>query len=107
MFAFLKRTIVVLLGFLLIVVLIWFFGPYFAFGSYRPLATEMARLIAIGVVVGLWLLNRAIKRLRAFRKSDRLLAAVVAQPQQPEKARTPAEVQKLRERFDEAVAARS
>ena len=36
MFAFLKRTIVVLLGFVLIVVLIWVFGPYFAFGSYRP-----------------------------------------------------------------------
>ena len=89
MFAFLKRTIVVLLGFLLIVVLIWIFGPYFAFGSYRPLETEMARLIAIGVVVAAWLVAKAIKRFRSFRKSDRLLAAVVAQPQQPEKARTP------------------
>ena len=65
----------------------------------------MARLIAIGVVIAAWLLAKAIKRFRSFRKSDRLLAAVVAQPQQPEKARTPAEVQKLRERFDEAVAA--
>ena len=104
MFAFLKRTFVVLLGLLLIVVFIWFAGPYFAFGQYRPLETEFARLIAIGVIVGCWVVWRLVKRLRAFRASDRLLAAVVAQPQ-PEAARPPAEVVKLRERFDEAVAA--
>jgi type VI secretion system protein ImpL len=104
MFAFLKRTFVILLGFLLIVVFIWYAGPYFAFGQYRPLETPTARLIAIGLVVGCWLLARLVKRLRAFRASDRLLAAVVAQPQ-PEKARPPAEVLKLRERFDEAVSA--
>jgi len=104
MFAFLKRTFVLILGFLLIVVFIWYAGPYFAFGPYRPLETPTARLVAIGIVVGCWLLARLVKRLRAFRASDRLLAAVVAQPQ-PEQARTPAEVLKLRERFDEAVAA--
>ena len=105
MFAFLKRTIVILLGFLLIAFLIWYFGPFFGWGSSRPLETPFARLIAIGVVVLCWLVVKAVKRLRAFRKSDKLLAAVVAQPQQPERNRTPAEVQKLRERFDEAVAA--
>jgi type VI secretion system protein ImpL len=105
MFAFLKRTIVVLLGFLLVAFLIWYFGPFFGWGTSRPLETPFARLIAIGVVVLCWLMVKAVKRLRAFRKSDRLLAAVVAQPQQPERNRTPAEVQKLRERFDEAVAA--
>src|SRR5688572_25185010 len=105
MLAFLKRTFVVLVGFSLLVVFIWFAGPYFAFGSYRPLETPLSRLIAIGVVVACWLIAKAVKRLRAYRKSDRFLAAVAAQPQQPEKARTPAEVQKLRERFDEAVSA--
>src|SRR5687768_12553403 len=105
MFAFLRRAFVILLGFLLIVVFIWFAGPYFAFGDYRPLETELARLIAIGVVIGCWLLAKAIKRFRAYRRSDRLLAAVAAQPQPVVQNRTPAEVQKLRERFDEAVAA--
>ncbi len=106
MFAFLKRTFVILLGFLLIVVFIWYAGPYFAFGPYRPLETPNARLIAIGIIVGCWLLARLVRRLRALRASDRLLAAVVAQPQpQREQARTPAEVLKLRERFDEAVSA--
>jgi type VI secretion system protein ImpL len=102
MFAFLRRSFVLLLGFLLIVVFIWFAGPYFAFADFRPLESETARLIAIGVVVGCWLLARLWKRLKAYRASDRLLTAVVAQPQ-PEKARPPAEVAKLRERFEEAV----
>ena len=104
MFAFLKRTFVVLLGLLLIVLFIWYAGPYFAFAEFRPLESETARLIAIAVIVGCWLLARLVKRLKAFRASDRLLTAVVAQPQ-PEKARTPAEVAKLRERFEEAVSA--
>ena len=104
MFALLKRTFVVLIGFLLIALFIWYAGPYFAFAEFRPLESQTARLIAIGIVVGLWLLARLFKRLRSYKRSDRLLAAVVAQPQ-PEKARTPAEVVKLRERFEEAVGA--
>jgi type VI secretion system protein ImpL len=104
MFAFLRRAFVVILGFLLIFLFIWIAGPYFAFGSYRPLESVTARLIALGIVIGAWLAWKLVNRVRAYRKSDRLLAAVVAQPQ-PEKTRTPAEIQKLRERFDEAVAA--
>ncbi|MEO6236907.1 MAG: type VI secretion system membrane subunit TssM, partial [Vicinamibacterales bacterium] len=106
MFAFLKRTIVVLLGLLLIVVFIWFAGPFFAFADWRPLETANARLITIGVVVACWALFRLFKRLRATRAGDRLLAAVAAPP--PLKAQEPpppAEVQKLRERFEEAVSA--
>ena len=106
MFAFLKRSFIVLLGLLLIVLFIWYAGPYFAFAQFQPLESETARLIAIGVVIGFWLLLRLMKRLKAYRASDRLLTAVVAQPQpQAEKARTPAEVVKLRERFEEAVSA--
>jgi len=104
MLAFLKRFFVVLVGLLLSAVFIWYAGPYFEFAEYRPLATERARLIAIAVVVGCWLAVRLVKRLRSFRASDRLLAAVVAQPQSAE-ARPPAEVLKLRERFEEAVSA--
>jgi len=103
MFAFLKRTAVVLIGLLLIVGFIWFAGPYFAFADFRPLESETARLLAIALVVACWLFFRLMKRLRAYRASDRLLTAVVAQPQ-PEKARPPAEVAKLRERFEEAIA---
>src|SRR5690348_11732801 len=101
MFAFLKRTFIILLGLLLITLFIWYAGPYFAFADFRPFETEFARLVAIGIVIGIWVLLRLWKRLKAYRASDRLLSAVVAQPQpQAEKAKTPAEVVKLRERFD-------
>jgi type VI secretion system protein ImpL len=102
MFAFLRRAFWILLGFVLIVVTVWFAGPYVAFANYYPLEPPLARLVVIGLVVGIWLLFRLMKRLRAFRASDRLLAAVVAQPQ-PEAAKTPADLVKLRERFEEAV----
>jgi type VI secretion system protein ImpL len=106
MLAFLKRTFVVLLGLLLIFVIIWFAGPLFAFADYRPLGPESARLILFAVIVGCWLIASLLKRLRAFRASDRLLAAVVAQPQpQAKQALPPAEVVKLRERFEEATKA--
>src|SRR4051794_4436858 len=106
MFAFLKRTFIVLLGLLLITLFIWYAGPYFAFAGFAPLETEFARFVTIAAVVGIWLLWRLMKRLKAYRATDRLLTAVVAQPQpQAEKARTPADVVKLRERFEEAVAA--
>src|SRR5687767_4770518 len=104
MFAFLKRTFLVILGFLLIALFIWYAGPYFAFGNYRPLESEFARLIAIALVVGFWFLSALIRKLRAFRASDQLLAAVVARPK-AEPARPSAEAAKLRERFDEAVTA--
>ena len=52
MFAFLKRTFVVLVGLLLITLFIWYAGPYFAFAGFAPLESEFARLVAIGVVIG-------------------------------------------------------
>ena len=45
---FKSRAFFLLIGFLLIAVFIWYAGPYFAFGSYRPLETEFSRLVAIG-----------------------------------------------------------
>ena len=48
MFAFLKsRTFLIVVGLILVALLIWFFGPYFAFGSYKPLDSEIARIVAI------------------------------------------------------------
>jgi type VI secretion system protein ImpL len=106
MFAFLKRTVVVLIGLLLIVLLIWFAGPLFAFAGWTPLESTEARLIAIAVVVGCWIVYRLVKRLRAMRAGDRLLAAVAAPPKaRPNEPPPPAEVIKLRERFESAVGA--
>ena len=104
LFAFVKRrSFLLLIGFLLIAIFIWYAGPYFAFADYSPLETETARLIAISMVVVCWAAFALLRRLRARRADDKLVGAVLKQPP-PEKERPSAEVMKLRERFDEAVA---
>ena len=104
MFSFLKRrAFVLLIGLLLIAIFIWYAGPYFAFANYRPLETEFARLVAIGLVVAGWLVLGVIRWLRANHASEKLVGAVLSQTHQ-EKERPSAEAVKLRERFEEAVA---
>ena len=104
MFSFLKlRVVIPALGFLLLASFIWIAGPLFAFGQYRPLETETARLVTIGVIVLCWVAAKLLKRLRASRASDKLVAAVVTQAH-TEKERPSAEALQLRERFEEAVA---
>ena len=98
------RTLLLLIGLLLIGTFIWVAGPYFAFGYYRPLETETARVIAIVAIVGTWLVWRLFKRFRARLASGQLAAAVVRQPKQ-EAVRPSADAAKLRARFEEAVAA--
>src|SRR6185295_15227175 len=104
MFSFVKRRwFLLLLGFLLLAVFIWYAGPYFAFGTYQPLEPEIARLITIALVVVAWAVWALVKRLRANRASDKLVAAVVTQSE-PEPSRPSAEAAKLREGFEQAVA---
>jgi type VI secretion system protein ImpL len=98
---FKRRAFLIVLGFLLLALVIWFAGPYFAFADYSPLESVTARLIAIVLVIGLWGLSLLIKRLRANRASDQLVQAVV---KQSEKDAPSAEAVQLRERFEEAVA---
>jgi type VI secretion system protein ImpL len=99
---FKRRAFLRLIGFLLVAIFIWYAGPYFAFGTYHPLESELARLIAIAVVVLLWVGSALLRKLRAFRASDRLVAAVLTQST-PE-PKPSADAVKLRERFEEAVA---
>jgi type VI secretion system protein ImpL len=104
MFKFLRsRAFLVALGFLLLALFIWYAGPYFAFADRAPLESPTSRLVAIGLVIGLWSVSLLLKRLRANRASDQLVAAVVKQSQVD--ARPSAEAVQLRERFEEAVAA--
>lgn len=103
MWAFLKRSFVVLIGLALISLIVWFAGPLFQFASWVPLQSERSRLIAIAAIVLLWLGVRLVRRLRAFRASDMLLQAVARPAPAAAEAPSP-EVTRLREQFDEAVA---
>jgi type VI secretion system protein ImpL len=98
------RTLLLLISLVLIGTFIWVAGPYFAFGYYRPLETETARIIAIVAIIGTWLLWRLFKRFRARLASGQLMAAVVRQPKE-DPVRPSADAAKLRARFEEAVAA--
>ena len=102
MFSFLKsRKFLILIGFVLIAVFIWYAGPYFAFGDYHPLEPVTARLIFTALVIGAWFGWLLFKRLRASLVSEKLVAAVVNQARgEPPSA----EAVKLRERFEEGVA---
>ena len=107
MWSFLRRfarALLIFLGFVLVAVFIWFAGPYFAFADYHPLESTTARLIAIGLFVALWFIWGALRVLRAFLASDRLAAALVRTSAAPEPQVSP-EALKLRERFEEGVAA--
>jgi type VI secretion system protein ImpL len=97
------RAIIRLIAFALIAVFIWFAGPYFAFGTYHPLESETSRYIVIGLLVVVWLLWGVIKWLRASQATDKLVGALVSA--RPEKEKPSPEAAKLRERFEEAVAA--
>jgi type VI secretion system protein ImpL len=106
MFAFLRRfarLLLRILGFLLIALFVWWAGPYFAVADYHPLESELSRLIVIAMLAAFWLGMIVARRVRAYRASDRLAAAVIAQPA-PEKEQVSPEAAKLRERFEDAVA---
>jgi len=100
---FKRRSFVLLIGFLLVAIFIWWAGPYFSFAAYSPLETEYARLVAIALVVACWAISALLKWLRASRASDKNVSAVLSQSR-PEKERPSAEATKLRERFEEAAA---
>lgn len=104
MWAFLKRSFVVVIGLVLISLIVWFAGPLFQFASWVPLESDRSRLITIGVIVLAWLGLRLVRRLRAMRTSDLLLNAVARQAAPAAEAPS-AEVTRLREQFDEAVVA--
>jgi type VI secretion system protein ImpL len=109
MFAFFKRPIVItVLGLALMALLVWFVGPYFSFGFgdavVQPLASDRARWLTIGAIVGTWIVSLALKRMKAARASRQLMAAVV-RPTVTPSAVVSSEAAQLRERFEEAVAA--
>jgi type VI secretion system protein ImpL len=103
MLAFVKRRwFLTFLGFVLLAIFIWYAGPYFAFADYSPLEPVNNRIILFAVIVAIWAVMKVVKRLRAYRMGDRLVAAVVRQASPEE--RPSAEAVQLRERFEEAVA---
>ncbi|MDP7340471.1 MAG: type VI secretion system membrane subunit TssM, partial [Vicinamibacterales bacterium] len=95
------RVVLTILGLVMLGLFIWFAGPLFGFGDSRPLRPVRSRLIMMALVVVCWIAWVLIKRRRANRASDQLMAAVV---EQPEASGPSPEAVQLRERFEDAIA---
>jgi type VI secretion system protein ImpL len=111
MLAFLKsRTVLIFIGVVLLSVLLWFAGPYFAFAEYKPLESAVARLVAILVLVIIWAVVSQIRQMRSARASSKLAEGMVAQEAEKAPAGAAggdgaADAAQLRKRFEEAIAA--
>ncbi|MGH8445080.1 MAG: type VI secretion system membrane subunit TssM, partial [Solimonas sp.] len=98
-----KPWFAVLMGLLLLALLIWFVGPYFAFAEHKPFESVTARLVVIVLLVLGWVVGVQLRQLLAARTGDKLARQVAAAP--AGSATTPSDAQQLRERFAEAVTA--
>jgi type VI secretion system protein ImpL len=110
-----SRWFLTLIGVVLLCLLLWFAGPYFAFADARPLATTAGRLVAILIVVLAWAFIwqwKAWQAARATRELGQAAGAGAAAPAGPGAGRAGdargavggADAQ-LRGKFEEAFAA--
>ncbi len=97
------------LGVIVLIALVWFLGPLLGLGAMHPLETEIARFVAIAVLVVLWLVTNLLHELHATRKDQALTdgitaSAVDVKAKETEKA-SAEEVALLTSRLREAVQA--
>src|ERR1700722_5490185 len=105
---FTNRAIMVALGLLLLALIIWFAGPYFAFADVKPLEGVVSRLVAILVLVTVYALLVLFRQVRNARQNQRLADEVSKQADSPD-AQDPRtaseEASQLSKRFNEALTA--
>ncbi|MDB6010418.1 MAG: type secretion protein [Gammaproteobacteria bacterium] len=104
-----NRAVLVALGLLLLALIIWFAGPYFAFGNAKPFETVVERLIAILVLVTLYALYVLLRQVRNAQHNQRFAEEVSKQAgatSDVEGTRVASgEAAQLSKRFDEALQA--
>lgn len=107
-----NRAVLVALGLVLLALIIWLAGPYFAFGSVKPFESVVGRLVTILVLVTLYAVLVLVRQLRNAQANQRLAEAVARQDspagggQEGEDARAASEeAAHLSKRFNEALAA--
>jgi type VI secretion system protein ImpL len=106
---FRNRAVLVALGLLLLALIIWFAGPYFAFGTVKPFESVVERLVAILVLVTLYALYVLLRQIRNAQHNQRLVEEVSRQAgaaQDVDGSRAASgEAMQLSKRFDEALQA--
>jgi type VI secretion system protein ImpL len=106
---FTQGWFLVLVALLLVSLVIWYGGPYVAFGEAKPFESVVGRLVAILVLVVLWTVWVQFRQYRARRAGDQLAKEMSATLPGSSKGAgagaSSAETAQLRARFDEAIAA--
>ncbi|PWJ16552.1 type VI secretion system membrane subunit TssM [Jannaschia seohaensis] len=74
-----SRFLWTLIGVTLLCLAIWFYGPLLSFGTAQPLASDLARIVTIGVILILWLVSMLIGQMRAA-KANRAFVTELAAP---------------------------
>jgi type VI secretion system protein ImpL len=102
---FKQRWLVSLLGLIALAIFVWFAGPFVAFAGRAPLASEVARLVLILVLVLAWGLNNLRKQMQAKRADTQIAAGLVESAPAASGAaeQSAAEVAALKARFEEAL----
>ncbi|MGH8302534.1 MAG: hypothetical protein ACRET5_13790, partial [Steroidobacteraceae bacterium] len=72
-----SRTLIVILGLLLLAAIMWFAGPYFAFAGYQPLASVVGRLVAILILAVGYAVYVQLRQLKSAQSSRQLAEKVV------------------------------
>jgi type VI secretion system protein ImpL len=98
---------IALVGILLLSVLIWWGGPYLGIGDSQPLASPVARLVLIIVILAIWVIWLQVAQLRARNKTAQMSGDLASQDAKPaggeRDERSAAERTQLQSRFQEAV----
>ena len=101
-----NRWVMALLGLCAIGLLIWFAGPLIAVADYRPLESELVRIILIGLIVFVYVAKSLWKLVKAKRANANLMEGLAKQTAQQgtgENLPGAEEIATLRKRFEEAV----
>lgn len=92
-----------LLGLIALALVIWFVGPLIAVAGFAPLESALARLILIGLVV-LFVVGRLLwRKLKARKRNAQLVEGLVKDDGPADQNTPPAELETLRQRFEEAL----
>lgn len=80
---FISRLFWTLVGLALLSVIIWLYGGIVKFGEFAPLETDLAKLVAIGLIWVIWLLRVLIRQIRAARANSAFVSEIAATPEVP------------------------
>ena len=101
---FLSRFFWTAVGIAILCALIWFFGGLVSVGEVAPLGTDMAKLIAIGVILILWLFLMLLRQLRAARANQAFVAELAAPTMEEALAPGEENVAEINTKFQDVLA---